>query len=168
LTTFCIYERRYQMFIQVEPVDFFMYSVKLFFDLEEPNSEDQAVRDYLMEHELEPKQQGIGELDGHKTEIMRFGGCYLGRHLDRIAQIQRHAVEVELLTATIAEHLKAPLPGGASLSAEERQTAIPRLVQDFHQESSFQKGENGELVAALDGSAVREAAHRLLIGAPSG
>lgn len=155
------------MFIQVAPVDFFMYSVKLFFDLEEPNSEDQAVRDYLAAHELEPKQQGIGELDSHRTEIMRFGGCYLGRHLDRIAQIQRHAVEVELLTAAIEEHLKASIPGGASLSEEERQTAIPRLVQDFHQDSSFQKGENGELVAALDGNAVREAARCLLSGAPA-
>ena len=32
-----------------------MYQVKLIFDLEEPNSEDQQVRDYMTEHELEPK-----------------------------------------------------------------------------------------------------------------
>ena len=159
------------MFIQVEPVDFFMYSVKLFFDLDEPNAEDQAVRDYLAANKLEPKYQGTGALegfDGHQCEVMRFGGCYLGKHLERIGQIQRHAVEVELLTAAIAAHLQAPMPGGPPLSKAERATAIPRLVKAFHQDSSFATGDNGELVAALDGDAVREAARRLLTAAPAG
>ena len=159
------------MFIQVEPVDFFMYSVKLFFDLDEPNAEDQAVRDYLAANELEPKYQGTGALegfDGHQCEVMRFGGCYLGKHLERIGQIQRHAVEVELLTAAITEHLQAPMPGGPPLSEAERTTAILRLVEAFHQDSSFTTGDNGELVAALDGDAVREAAHRLLTAARTG
>ena len=159
------------MFIQVEPVDFFMYSVKLFFDLDEPNAEDPAVRDYLAANELQPKYQGTGALegfDGHQCEVTRFGGCYLGKHLERIGQIQRHAVEVELLTAAIAEHLKVPMPGGPPLSEAERTTAISRLVKEFHQDSSFTTGNNGELVAALDGDAVREAARRLLTATPSG
>ena len=158
------------MFIQVEPVDFFMYSVKLFFDLDEPNAEDQAVRGYLAANELEPKYQGTGALEGfegHQCEVMRFGGCYLGKHLERIGQIQRHAVEVELLTAAIAEHLKVPAED-APLSEAERTTAISRLVKEFHQDSSFTTGDNGELVAALDGDAVREAARRLLTPTPSG
>ena len=159
------------MFIEVEPVDFFMYSVKLFFDLDEPNAEDPAVRDYLAANELEPKYQGTGApegFDGHQCEVMRFGGCYLGKHLERIGQIQRHAVEVELLTAAITEHLHAPLPGGPPLSEAERTTAFSRLVKAFHQDSSFTTGDNGELVAALDGDAVREAARRLLTAAPTG
>ena len=159
------------MFIQVEPVDFFMYSVKLFFDLDEPNAEDQAVRDYLASNELEPKYQGTGApegFDGHQCAVMRFGGCYLGKHLERIGQIQRHAVEVELLTAAIAEHLKAPTPGGAPLSEAERATAISRLVKEFHQDSSFTTGDNGELVATLDENAVREAARRLLTAVRTG
>ena len=158
------------MFIQVEPVDFFMYSVKLFFDLDEPNAEDQAVRDYLAANELEPKYQGTGApegFDGHRCEVMRFGGCYLGKHLERLGQIQRHAVEVELLTTAITEHLTVPAQD-SPLSKAELATAIPRLVEAFHQDSSFTTGDNGELVAALDGDAVREAARRLLTAAPSG
>jgi hypothetical protein len=37
-------------------------------------------------------------------------------------------------------------------------------VQEFHQDSSFQVNDNGELTAALDGSEVREAARRWLSG----
>ena len=158
------------MFIQVEPVDFFMYSVKLFFDLDEPNAEDQAVRDYLAANELEPKYQGTGALegfDGHQCEVMRFGGCYLGKHLERIGQIQRHAVEVELLTTAITEHLTVPAQD-APLFEAGRTTAIPRLVEAFHQDSSFTTGDNGELVATLDENAVREAARRLLTAVRTG
>lgn len=150
------------MFIQVEPADFFMYRVKLIFDLEQPNSEDQQVRDYLAEHELEPKYRWNDEVEGSRCELMQFGGCYLGKHLERIAQIQRHAVELEVLTAAIQQHLNAPAPGSVTLSEGQRQAAIPLLVQEFHQDSSFKAGENGELVAVLDGDAVREAARRLL------
>jgi hypothetical protein len=152
------------MFIQVEPKDFFMYSVKLYFDLEEPNSEDQPVQEYLKEHELEPRYRWTDELDGHHCEIMQFGGCYLGRHLEHIGQIQRHAVEVELLTAAIEEHLKASTSDGLLLPEAQRQSTIAQLVQQFHQDSSFKKGDGGELVACVDGDAIREAAFHLLRG----
>ena len=142
------------MFIHVEPAEFFMYRVKLIFDLEQPNSEDQQVRDYLTEQELEPKYLHSQELEGSQCEVMQFGGCYLGRHLDRIGQIQRNAVEVELLTAEIESHLNA------STSEEQRQDTIATLVQDFHQDSSFETAENGDLKAVLDGEAVRAAARR--------
>jgi len=160
------------MFMQIEPAELFMYRVKLIFDLERPNSEDQQVRDYLAEHGLEPKYRWNAEVEGSQCELMQFGGCYLGKYLDRIAQIQRHAVEVELLTAAIELHLNAPTPGAyfntpLPISEAQRQSTIPLLVQEFHQDSSFKTAENGELVAALDGDAVREAAHRLLSGAPS-
>jgi hypothetical protein len=98
---------------------------------------------------------------------MQFGGCYLGKHLDRIAQIQRRTVEVELLTATIEQHLKVPMTGGVSLSDDQRQATVPHLVREFHQDSSFKTGENGELIAALESEVVWEAARRLLQSAPS-
>ena len=100
------------MFVQVEPADFFMYTVKLIFDLEQPDSEDQEVRDYLDERELEPRYLSTADLDGRQCQIMQFGGCYMGKHLDQLAQIQRRAVEVELLTAEIQSHLAA---GGEAL-----------------------------------------------------
>ncbi|PKB79516.1 MAG: hypothetical protein BZY88_12915 [SAR202 cluster bacterium Io17-Chloro-G9] len=143
------------MFVQVEPADFFMYRVKLIFDLESPDSEDQEARDYLNEKELEPRYLSTTDLDGRQCQIMQFGGCYLGRHLDHLAQIQRRAVETELLTAEIRGHLEASEDASQKRPDEQ---VINQLVEVFHKESSFQTGENGELVAVLDGDAVRSAA----------
>ena len=155
------------MFIKVEPVDFSMYRVILIFDLESQDSEDQQVRDYLAEHDLEPRYQSTGELDDRQCEFLQFGGCYLGRHLEGIGQIQRSAVEVELLTAEIEGHLDASAGEAFQLPEERRQETLAELVCDFQKESSFQTGENGELIAVLEGGAVREAA-RQLVGGSSG
>ncbi len=152
------------MFINVEPADFFMYRVKLIYNLDSPDSEDQQVRDYLAENELIPKVQDTGEFEGNQSEMMVFGGCYLGRHLNQISQIQRRAVEVELLTAEIQRHLSASTDDGLALGEEEKQGAVAELVQTFHQDSSFQTNEKGELEAVLDGQAVLEAAQQLRSG----
>ena len=103
------------MFIKVEPAEFFMYRVILVFDLESPNSEDQEARDYMTEWELEPKYQWTGDFEGSNSEIMQFGGCYLGRHLGKISEIQRSHVEREIVTAEIAQVLDdAEAAGGHS------------------------------------------------------
>ena len=157
------------MFIKIEPAEFFMYRVILIFDMESPDSEDQQVRDYLAENELEPRYQSTGELDQRQCEFLQFGGCYLGRHVDSIGQIQRKAVEVELLTAEIQGHLADTttknvgknVGKNAGLTEQQRQ-AVAELVPEFHQESSFRTDENGELIAVLDGEAVREAARQLM------
>ncbi len=148
------------MFIKVEPADFFMFRVIMTFDLEYPDSEDQDVRDYLTEHELEPRYLSQGDFEERQCEFMQFGGCYLGRHLESISQIQRAAVEIELLTAEIRVHLDVS-PDDTIPIAEDQQAAIAQLVKDFHQESSFQTNENGELIAVLDGETVRAAANQL-------
>ena len=153
------------MFIRVEPADFFMYRVILIFDLERPDSEDQSVRDYLTENELEAKHQSKSELDERQCEFLQFGGCYLGKHLDSIGRIQRSAVEIELLTEEIETHLTAaaqPL----NFSAEQRSEAVATLAKDFQQEESFKTDEDGNLVAVLDGDAVREAARKLAASLP--
>ncbi len=95
------------MFINVEPAGFFMYTVKLVFDLERPDTEDQAVRDYLADYKLEPRYKYETEPEARRCEVLQFGGCYLGRHLQSVGQIQRHAVEVELLTAEVESQLSA-------------------------------------------------------------
>ena len=148
------------VFIKVEPADFFMFRVIMTFDLEYPDSEDQDVRDYLTEHELEPRYTNQCEFEDRQCEFMQFGGCYLGNHLQNISQIQRVAVEVELLTAEIRVHLNIS-PDAATPLAEDQQTAIAQLIKDFHQDSSFQTNENGELIVVLDGDAVRAAANQL-------
>ena len=148
------------MFIKVEPADFFMYRVIMTFDLEHPDSEDQDVRDYLTENDLEPRYTNQGEFEDRQCEFMQFGGCYLGRHLESISQIQRVAVETELLTAEIHAHLNIS-PDATTPLSDDQQAAIAQLVKDFHQDSSFQTNENGELIAVLDGDAVRAAASQL-------
>ena len=148
------------MFINVEPAEFFMYRVKLIFDLEQPDSEDQQVRDYMTENELEPRYLFNQELDERQCEVMQFGGCYLGRHLDNIGKIQRNAVEVELLTAEIEAHLNASTTEDPPLLEEQRQGTIANLVEEFHHDSAFETAENGDLMVVLDGEAVRAAARR--------
>ena len=115
------------MYVQVEPADFFMYRVKLIFDLESPDSEDQEVREYLEERELEPRYLSTTDFDGHQCEIMQFGGCYLGKHLDQLAQIQRRAVEVELLTAEIQGHLDGE---GQSTQPKANESILAALVEE--------------------------------------
>ena len=154
------------MFIKVEPAGFFMYTVQLIFDPASPDSEDQEVRDYLTDHELDPRYKYDIEQDGRSCEVLQFGGCYLGRHLQTVGQIQRHAVEVELLTAEVETHLASlALPQLAETESEDgaklRET-VAVLVSELHQESAFQADENGELVVALDRDEVRVAALRLL------
>ena len=152
------------MFIKVEPAGFFMYTVQLIFDPARPDSEDQEVRDYLTDHELEPRYQYEIEEDGRPCQVLQFGGCYLGRHLQSVGQIQRHAVEVELLTAEVEVHLSALHL--AQLAEDEdgarRQETVAALVSELHNESAFRPDENGELAAALDREAVRAAALRVL------
>ena len=155
------------MFIKVEPAEFFMYRVIMIFDLDNPNSEDQEARDYMIEQELEPKDQRVGDFEGSNSEFMQFGGCYLGKHLDNIAAIQRSHVEVELLTAEINRLLREP--GTAMAVPKARwEEAVRGWVAGFHQDSSFQVAENGDLEAVLDGAAVREAALALLTGTKGG
>jgi len=148
------------VFIKVEPADFFMFRVIMTFDLNNPDSEDQDVRDYLAEHDLEPRHTSEGEFESRQCQFMSFGGCYLGNHLQNISQIQRVAVETELLTAEIRVHLNLP-PDAATPLPEDQQAQVAQIVTNFHQESSFQTNEIGELFAVLDGEAVRAAASQL-------
>lgn len=155
------------MFIKIEDAGFFMYTVKLIYDLENPDSEDQQVRDYLTEYELEPKYQGTGEYEGRNCELMQFGGCYLGKHLEQIGLIQRRAVETEVLTEEIQKHLTSVFSNGLSAEDGRHDEVVQQLVQEFHQDSVFQHNENGELVASVDEGEVVEAARRLIAQAPN-
>ena len=153
------------MLIKVEPAGFFMYSVQLIFDLENPDSEDQPVREYLACHQLEPRYQSQGEYEGRQCESMQFGGCYLGQHLHAVGQLQLKAVRREALSEAIAAHLthrQGGPPGETSGVSPDRQAVLDTLVESFDDESVFQTNEHGELIAVLDGDAVREAAQELL------
>ena len=149
------------MFIKVEPAEFFMYRVILVFDLEAPNAEDQEVRDYLTEWELEPKYQYTGDFEGSNSEVMQFGGCYLGRHLGRVSEIQRSHVEREIITAEIGRVLDDE-DDPVAVPDVRREETLTRLVQAFHLPEAFQPNDEGLLEAVLDAPAVRQAARELL------
>ena len=157
------------MLIKVEPAGFFMYSVQMIFDLTNPDAEDGPVRDYLTDHQLEPRYQSTGEYEGRPCEVMQFGGCYLGRHLQSVGQLQRQAVEAELLTAELESCLAALSPEltaaaapGRELPEQRRREIAAALTPTFHRAESFQPNEQGELAIVLDRDEVRAAALRWL------
>ena len=134
------------MYITVEPAGLMMHTVKLVFDPSEPAAEDQQVRDYLTEHELEPRYHWFAEIDGlegRECEIMQFGGCYLGRNLQNIGLIQRRVVEEELLTAEIDRHIAdGRLAVLSDAGEEERLATIAALIEEFRVEESFSQGDD--------------------------
>src|SRR5215471_20477973 len=95
------------MRIKIAPKEFFMHAVFLAFSTEHPAPEDDAIKAYLATHELIPKAQGTDRFDDQDFEVMYFGGCYLGTHLDVISAMQRQAVEHQLLTVDIERILQA-------------------------------------------------------------
>ncbi len=160
------------MYITVEPAGLMMHTVKLVFDPSDPAAEDQQVRDYLNEHELEPRYHWFAEIDGlegRECEIMQFGGCYLGRNLQNIGLIQRRVVEDELLTAEIERHLAAGTLDGLAAAPEPlRVEAIASLIDEFRVEESFGQDDAGELRATLDVETLQQAAARVLASAAEG
>ena len=86
-----------------------MSAVFLAFSTEHPDPEDEAIKAYLNAHELIPKAQGTDKLEDQDFEVMYFGGCYLGTHLDVISAMQRQAVEHQLLTVDIERILQATI-----------------------------------------------------------
>ena len=137
------------MFIKIEPAGFFMHTVKLIFDLDNPDSEDVEVRDYLAKHELEPRYRWDDKLDDDKAEVIQFGGCYLGNHLQGIGQIQRKAVEVELLIEALTPYVEEVLKEVESGQVSDGKFITDQLVKIFHDESYFGSNESGELTVSL-------------------
>ena len=137
------------MFIKVEPAGFFMHTVKLIFDLDNPDSEDIEVRDYLVRHELEPRYRWDDKLEDDKAEVIQFGGCYLGNHLQDIGQIQRKAVEVELLIEALTPYVEEVLKEVESGQVSDGKCITDQLVKIFHDESYFGSNESGELTVSL-------------------
>ena len=159
------------MIIRVEPREFMMYSVYLIFDEEAPDAEDEAVRSYLTEHGLAPKRQSKTRWEDRDSEVIQFGGCYLGRHLDTIAEIQRNVVEREMLAAEMSRLLRE----GPYAEARDRVSAMTDddlgsvlnlLVEEYHQESSFGPDGDAGFQVTLDASMVQESLLKLAAADP--
>ncbi len=151
------------MIIKVEPADFFMYRVIVIANLENPDPEDQEIRDYLEANELEPKYRSEGDFEGRNSESMQFGGCYLGKHTGEINLIQQRYVEEEIIVHEIKRHLgESDRP--VEFPEEERDGAVAELLKTFNNEDAFRQMDDGKYEVVLEGEAVREAARGLLTG----
>jgi len=149
------------MRIKIEPKEFFMSAVFLAFSTEHPDPEDEAIKAYLNAHELIPKAQGTDKLEDQDFEVMYFGGCYLGTHLDVISDMQRQAVEHQLLTVDIERILQATTAPETrrvadQMPAPQMQGLIATLVQEFHQDTSFGANEVGYLRVTLEPTVIEQ------------
>jgi len=149
------------MRIKIEPKEFFMYAVLLAFSKERPAPEDEAIKAYLDTHELIPKAQGTDRFEDQEFDVMYFGGCYLGKHLDVMSDMQRQAVEHELLTVAIERILQeTTVPEtrrvADQMPAPQMQALIANLVQEFHQDTSFGANEAGYLKVTLEPTVIQQ------------
>ena len=149
------------MIIKVEPADMLMYRVIMISNLENPDPEDQDIRDYLEANELEPKYRSEGDFEGRHSESMQFGGCYLGRHTGEINLIQQRYVEEELIAYEINRHLRES-DSPVDIPEEKRENALAELLKNFNNEGAFRKMDDGKYEVALEGEKVRQAARGLL------
>jgi hypothetical protein len=148
------------MIIRVEPKDFFMSTILLIFDREQPDPEDEEAKRYLTERSLEPRRTFDTALQERACVVWQFGGCYLGRHLDAIADIQKKYLEAEMLADEIPRLLKADASAEvqeavAQLPDARLQELVDALVGEFHQESSFGLDTAGNVKVMLEPAIVQ-------------
>ena len=149
------------MRIKIEPKAFFMYAVFLAFSTEHPHPEDEAIKAYLDAHALIPKAQGTDTFEDQDFAVMYFGGCYLGKHLEVIRDMQRQAVEHQLLTVDIERILQATTAPATRRVADQTpepqmQALIAHLAQEFHQDASFGANEAGYLKVILEPAIIEQ------------
>ena len=140
------------MFIKVEPKDWMMHSVFLYFSDERRDSEDTAVRKYLSDHGLKPKREFAERVDDTDFDVMYFGGCYIGGgHLQTIRKMQETVVEREML----ADEIRQVLGGSAS------EPVLDSLVEEFHPQTTSEVDEQGRSVVGMDSASVDRSFARL-------
>jgi hypothetical protein len=159
------------MIIRVEPKDFFMSTIFLIFTKHQPDPEDADVKRYLAERALEPKRTSETTFGERDCLVWQFGGCYLGRHLDAIADIQKKFLEEEVLAEGISRLLKE----GTDVELREATDVLPdaslqeligSLVKEFHQDSSFGSDADGNVTVTLEPVVVQRRFRELLQSRP--
>jgi hypothetical protein len=155
------------MIIRVEPKDFFMSTILLIFDREQPDPEDEEVKRYLAERSLEPKRTFETVYQERDSLVWQFGGCYLGGHLNTVADIQRRYLEEEMLAHEMPRLLKE----SAAVETQETVDQLPdtrlqelvgTLVKEFHQESSFAPDADGNIKVTLEPAVIQRRFRELL------
>ena len=100
-----------------------------------------------------------------------YGGCYLGRHMNALADIQRTVVEKELLAEAIPELLASgPDADAATLAAAKTDTEmtaiIDMLTETLHTPENFGIDASGELQTTVSADQV-QAQFLKLVPSPS-
>lgn len=148
------------MIIRVEPKEFFMSTVYLIFHQVQPEPEDAEVKRYLAERQLAPKREFMTTYEERDCQIWQFGGCYLGRHLDMVADIQKTYIEAEMLAVEIPRLLRDGSDAEVQQEAKELpdsrfQELVGILVKEFHQDSAFGTDEEGHVKVTLEPAVVQ-------------
>ena len=148
------------MIIRIEPKDWNMHTVLMFFKREEPHPEDADIRRYLEERHLEPRRRYDTELEGEKFEVLTYGGCYLGRHMNALADIQRGVVEREILAdaipALLADGADAEVVALTAAKSDAEMTAIVEALTDaLHTPANFGIDASGELQTTVSAEDVQ-------------
>ena len=159
------------MIIKVEPKEFFMSTVYLIFHQERGEPEDEEVKRYLAERQLEPKREFATTYEEQPCQVWQFGGCYLGNHLQMLAEIQKKYIEAEILADEIPRLLKEGPDAQAQqvageLSEARLQELVGLLVKEYHQEASFGSDEEGHVKVTLEPAAVQKRFQEILIATP--
>jgi hypothetical protein len=147
--------------IQTEPADLFMVRYKLYFNQQCADPEDPWVLAYLQEHGLEPRRQLNEEHDGVPYQVLHFGQCYLGRHVEAIGVLYQRGIE----HTTLAQHIEklltetddATVQGvAAALDTATFRTAMAELAAQLHAIARFEATEDS-LRVAIDTPVVLQA-----------
>lgn len=157
------------MIIRVEPKEFFMATVYLIFDKQQAEPEDTEVKAYLAERQLEPKREFENTYQERDCLVWQFGGCYLGQHLEAVADIQKTHIEAEMLAQEIMRLLHESSDGEVqqvteALPKAQLQELVNALVKELHQESAFESDEEGHVKVTLESALLQKRFKELLKG----
>ena len=83
------------MWIDAEPGTFPMMRYLLCFEAGDPAPEDRRVRAYLDQHGLRPKRTWQETPQGIPCQVLQFGQCYLGPHLQTILAMHGRGIVAE-------------------------------------------------------------------------
>jgi hypothetical protein len=148
------------MWMEFTPKDWFMVRVGLIFRDGDPDPEDPWVRGYLQEHQLEPRYRAKEERHGIPCEVLYFGQCYLGQHLQSLERLYQRGLR------RLGNKAHIDWPMGVDANAFE--PLLPSLAEALHEHVSFGTNSEGFLTLTLDPSLVaRELARLTAVTSPS-
>jgi hypothetical protein len=72
------------MRVEFQQTGMAMARFSLFFSEEKPHENDTQIKQYLEQNKLVPKRVFRVLKDGERFQVMHYGQCYLGYHLDNL------------------------------------------------------------------------------------